>query len=261
MDENTQNPNPLNFNKSNKVKIENNSNSSGAFLLMVGIIVAAIILSYGLRNIKEKGESITVKGYAEMTIKSDLAVWRITINSRKTILSESYNNLVSSKSKIREYLAKNGISDKVITESSLSSYTIYDNINGTETSNVKGYNMSQSIIITTNDIQKVTQLSLKINELLSEGIEFNSNPPEYYVSDIGKYKMQMLGEALKDAQKRAEVIAKSVGNSISGIKYAKQGIFQITPLNSTEISDWGVNDVSSIEKSIKSVVDAAFYIK
>lgn len=240
---------------------QNQNNNGGYLFLMLGLIIAAIILSVGFGNIKEKGETITVKGYAEMTIKSDYTVWEITINARQPSLAESYKKITTSKARIREYLNNNGITNDIISESSLSSFTIYkDEANG-GFSEVVAYNMVQSLIITTKDIQKITDLSLKINDLLSEGIELNSQPPKYYISDIGKYKIKMLGEALRDAQKRAEVIASSVGNKISGIKYARQGIFQITPQNSTEISDWGMNDETSISKSIKSVVDAAFYVK
>jgi hypothetical protein len=236
------------------------SQSSNLFL-MLGLIVAAIILAIGMGNIKDKGESITVKGYAEMTLKSDLTVWNITINSRMLTLAASFEKLKDSKTRLVNYLIQNGITKEMISESSLSNFTLYNySANGAET-DVKGYNMTQSLIITSKDIAKIQELSLKINDLLAEGIDFNSNPPEFYVSDIGKYKVQMLGEALKDAQIRARSIAKSVGNDIGGIRYAKQGIFQITPLNSTEISDWGMNDVSAVEKSIKSVVDAAFYVK
>lgn len=240
---------------------ENQNNQRGYLFLMLGIIIASVILAFGMGKIKDTGDSITVKGYAEMTLKSDLTVWNITINSRKNTLAESFEKLKNSKSRLIEFLKQNGITPDMISESSLSNFTIYNyNAAGAET-DVKGYNMTQSLIITSKNIAKIQELSLKINDLLAEGIEFNSNPPEFYVSDIGKYKVKMLGEALKDAQVRAQAIAKSVGNDIGGIRYARQGIFQITPINSTEISDWGMNDVSAVEKSIKSVVDAAFYVK
>jgi hypothetical protein len=39
------------------------------------------------------------------------------------------------------------------------------------------------------------------------------------------------------------------------------GVFQITPRFSTEISDYGVNDVSSIDKDVTAVVRATFVIR
>lgn len=233
------------------------NNVVGYLILTIGIIVSAIVLSYGFGKITDKSEVITVKGYAEMQIKSDYAIWNIVINSRSYVMAETYSILLQNKARVTDFLSQNGFSKDLIEESSINNYTLTDY----ETNSIRGYSMSQNLIIKSNDLTKIQKLSKDINNLLSEGIDFNSNPPEYYISDLGKYKVQMLGIALKDAQKRAEEIAKSVGNNVGGIKSARQGIFQITPLHSTEISDWGMNDVSSVEKSIKSVVDASFYVK
>ncbi|MFA5160529.1 MAG: SIMPL domain-containing protein, partial [Candidatus Omnitrophota bacterium] len=42
---------------------------------------------------------------------------------------------------------------------------------------------------------------------------------------------------------------------------AKMGVFQITPVNSTEISDWGMNDTTSLDKKVTAVVNASFSIE
>lgn len=39
------------------------------------------------------------------------------------------------------------------------------------------------------------------------------------------------------------------------------GVFQITPLYSTEVSDYGINDTTSIDKEITAVVNCEFIIK
>jgi uncharacterized protein len=38
-------------------------------------------------------------------------------------------------------------------------------------------------------------------------------------------------------------------------------VLQITPKNSNQVSDYGMNDVSSIEKEITAVVNASFQIR
>jgi len=241
--------------------MENKANN-GYLFLTVGIIIASIILAYGLMNIKGNDSVVSVKGYAEINVTSDYTVWRIVVNSRSTVLSEAFASLTKNKQRVYQYLESNGINREQIGETSLFTETInnYDR-NDYSTASVKGYQMNQSIVVSSKDIAKIQSLSLQVNDLLSEGIDINSTPPEFYVSDLSKYKVKMLGEALQDARKRADEIANSVGNGIGGLKSARQGIFQITPLNSTEVSDWGINDVSSVEKTIKSVVDASFYIK
>ncbi len=243
--------------------MENSKNNNIGYLyLMLGIIVGALILSYGILNIKGNDNSITVKGYAEFNVKSDFTVWRIVVNARSTVLSEAFASIKSGKARVYKFLEENGIKGDQLGETSLFTETInnYDR-NDYSNASIKGYQMNQSIVVNSKDINLVQKLSLQINDLLSEGYDINSTPPEFYISDLSKFKIKMLGEALQDAKQRAKEIANSVGNNIGSLKTARQGIFQITPLNSTEISDWGINDVSSVEKTIKSVVDATFYIK
>ena len=41
---------------------------------------------------------------------------------------------------------------------------------------------------------------------------------------------------------------------------ASQGVFQITPVNSTDVSDTGCYDTTSIDKSVKCVVTLNFQV-
>ena len=63
-----------------------------------------------------------------------------------------------------------------------------------------------------------------------------------------------------NAKKRAESIAKASGNKIGRIRSARMGVFQITPVNSYDVSDWGMNDTSSLEKKVNAVVNVEFAI-
>ncbi|WAM34206.1 hypothetical protein OTK00_000385 [Caldicellulosiruptor morganii] len=71
----------------------------------------------------------------------------------------------------------------------------------------------------------------------------------------------MLSLATEDAVRRAKQIAKSTGSSVERLKSASMGVFQITPLYSTEVSDYGINDTTSIDKEITAVVNCEFIIK
>ena len=70
----------------------------------------------------------------------------------------------------------------------------------------------------------------------------------------------MLGEAAKDAKVRAEKIAASTGNSIGAVRSARMGVMQITAADSTEVSDAGISDTSSIDKDVTAVVNVSFAV-
>ena len=70
----------------------------------------------------------------------------------------------------------------------------------------------------------------------------------------------MLGRATENAKQRATSMASSTGNRIGTIRSAKMGVFQITPPTSTDVSDYGENDTSSLEKKVMAVVSVTFAI-
>ena len=54
---------------------------------------------------------------------------------------------------------------------------------------------------------------------------------------------------------------KSTNNHVGKIESVKMGVFQITPVDSTDVSDMGINDTSTIEKKITAVANVVFQIK
>ena len=54
---------------------------------------------------------------------------------------------------------------------------------------------------------------------------------------------------------------KSNHNRVGKIRSAKMGVFQITPVDSNDVSDSGYNDLSSIEKKVTAVANVSFAIK
>jgi hypothetical protein len=81
-------------------------------------------------------------------------------------------------------------------------------------------------------------------ELLKQGVRFESMPPEYLVTRLAELKKEMLAAATRDARERALQMAQNAGSRIGRLRAARQGVFQVTRVASTEVSDYGVNDTS-----------------
>ena len=71
----------------------------------------------------------------------------------------------------------------------------------------------------------------------------------------------MLAKATEDAKQRATSMANSTGNKIGFMRSAKMGVFQITSVTSTDVSDYGENDTSSLDKKVMAVLTASFAIE
>ena len=102
------------------------------------------------------------------------------------------------------------------------------------------------------------RLEKESTELIRQGIGFRSYDPKYFFTNLEELKLDLLKKAAANSKLRAERLAQSVENKITGIVSASQGIFQITKPNSTETSSWGIYDTSSIEKKVRAVVTIEF---
>ena len=66
---------------------------------------------------------------------------------------------------------------------------------------------------------------------------------------------------LKDALQRANVLVDATGGHLGGLRDVNVGVFQVTAPNSTEVSDYGVYDTSTLRKDVTAVVNVSFALK
>lgn len=236
-----------------------------AAILVFGLIYSSYIVVNGLikvkGNIRGTEKMITVKGSAKKQIKSDLIVWNCSFSYKSPDIVTAYRELNKSMVKVKDYLVNQGINEKDIVFSSISTIPNHRMTEkGQYTNEVESYTLEQSAEIKSNDVDKITQVSRKSTELLNEGVTFRSSPPQYFYTKISDLKVDMLAEATKDAKNRATQIASNTGSKCGYLRSADMGVFQITPIYSNEVSDYGINDTSSLEKEIMAVVTCRFGI-
>lgn len=240
---------------------KSNSQILLAIIISTALIICALILARPVNNFASSKNAITVTGAAKKQITSDLVVWRGNFLAQSAQLPEAYNRLSQDQAKVKKYLLQQGFEEKSIVFSSINTIPLYQiNPNGMQSNVLEGYRLFQSVEIKSNDVEKITEISRTSTELINQGVQFESQPPQYFYTKLNDLKITMLGEAAKDARMRAEQLANNSGGKIGGLRSSKMGVFQITPLNSTEVSDYGINDTSSLEKEITAVVNVEFYV-
>jgi len=244
------------------MSIERNGNIFNAgFAIAVALVLSTIVGAWAYTHAKNGEQTITVTGSARKRIKSDLVVWRAGVSYQATQLSEAYKALSDNVPKVKQYLISKGVQENQITISSITSTTLHEkNSDGEETGQITGYSLRQELMVRSNDVDKIEKLAREATELINQGILLESNPPEYLYTKLGDLKIEMLAEAAKDAKVRAQQIASSTGSSIGSVRTAKMGVMQITPADSNDVSDSGMNDTSSLEKDITAVVNVGFAV-
>ncbi|HEY0050036.1 MAG TPA: SIMPL domain-containing protein, partial [Pyrinomonadaceae bacterium] len=220
---------------------KNNYLFNTGLALAIALVMSSIVLGWFYKSKKDSDDAVTVTGSARKRIKSDLVIWSAGVSYQAPKLADAYSRLSENVPRIKQYLIGKGINENQITISSISSTTMHGrDDNGNETSEITGYSLRQEVEVRSNDVERIGQIAREATELINQGILLESAPPKYYYTQLGNLKIEMLGEAAKDAKTRAEQIAASTGNSIGTVRSARMGVMQITAADSTEVSDSGI---------------------
>jgi hypothetical protein len=108
-------------------------------------------------------------------------------------------------------------------------------------------------------VDRIEAFSRKVTDLIDTGVELYSEPPEYYYTQLGKLKLEMIAAATKDGRARAERIVENAGGRLGRLRYSSLGVFQITVPNSSADFSWaGAFDVTSKRKTASVTIKLQF---
>jgi hypothetical protein len=230
----------------------------------VAMILTAYVLGGAYINRNKKNDTITVVGKAEKNFISDQIVWSGAFSRYSSDLKEAYALLNADRALVKEYLVSKGIDAKTPVFSAVDIEKVYnrdfDN-EGRVHESFAGYRLSQTVEIASKEVNKVEGIAREITELINRGLEFNSQAPDYYYTQLAELKKEMIASATRDAKERAQRIAEESGTSLGSLKSGDMGVFQITAPNSNEEYSWGGSfNTSSKEKNVSITMSLVFNI-
>jgi uncharacterized protein len=233
-----------------------------ASIISISFLISVIIFVSVWSSNQRANQTITVTGSAKKEIVSDLGILRGSISVQSTTAETAYRELEKQKPLLISYLRKKGFPQERIEFFTINSYPIYEMSSaGYQTSTIRGYIYNQRMEIVSEDVNRIKEISLDIPSLIQQGVSFAVEMPEYHYTRIADLKVEVQAAAAADAMVRAEKIAEATGRELGTMRTARMGVLQITPRLSNQISDYGINDLSSIEKAITAVVNASFEIE
>ena len=212
-----------------------------AIIFSIAIIIAAWFLGNSYVDRANPDGTISVTGAGSENFTSDLIVWEGRFSQMSENLETAYNQLNQDKNTVKDYLIEKGIKEENIVFNSVQTNEQREQQyqNGNYVGSIfKGYQLSQSVKIESNDVELIENVSREITELLNKGVQFNSTPPRYYYTKLADLKIEMISKATEDARVRAEKIAENSGGTLGELKSANMGVFQITGQNSGEDYSW-----------------------
>lgn len=232
----------------------------GLVALAVGLVLAGLVTAGALKNLRRADDNITVTGSAKRPIRADYAVWRPSLSAQNLSVNDAFQQVQSGTASVVAFLKAQGVPDSSVTLNPVETSTV-ESYNPNGPPRPPAYRVTQNFEIRLSDVDAMTKLARASSTLVSQGVPLTGSSPEYLYTKLADIRIAMLGEATKDARVRAERIAQSVDLKLGKVRSVRLGVFQITPRNSTEVSDMGVNDVTSVDKDITAVVRVDFGVE
>ena len=230
--------------------------------LALGVVLSSQSIGNAIVRIKMQDAPIQVKGVAEIEVVSDRATWRGTVRARAKTLSQAFEILETGTNKLRAMLVAHEFKVDEINACEVDTTIVFAKNSKAENTNViESYVLSQGTTVRTMNVVSVRDLAFRATDLIKEGVEIDSGAPSYYVSVLESIKLTLLEKATENGYERASLLARGSKSEVGGLISASQGVFQIVPVGSTDISDYGVSDTSTINKTVKAVVTLAYQIE
>lgn len=225
------------------------------------LVISATIWATAYYN-KNDTDSLSVTGSASRQVVSDNAKFSGYFSRIVKIsnLKSGYSQMTSDLKIVQDFLKAQGIAEKDITISTVSMYENYNYNNNNNVQTEKEYNLTQQVEVSLSDVEKITSLAKKTQDLINSGVIFSTNQVEYYYTKLPELRVELLSDAIKDAKARATKMAEATGKKVGVLRSAASGVVQVLPSNSLEISDYGTYDTSKINKNIMVTVRAAFSV-
>lgn len=232
-----------------------------------GLVVSANFATTAWLKIKSS-QFITVKGSARKNIKSDLAIWTGVFTTEADTLLEAQRKLRDDRWKVEKFLNGEGMTNRsfasIVIEEIQASFQFENEVQGQRYRSQQktvGYKLKQTVEVRTEEVDRLTQLNSDSTTLVEQGVFLTTEKPKYVYTKVAEEKIEMLADATRDARARAERISTEGGGQLASLHSADMGVFQITPLNRSDTSWEGMNDTTSVEKTITAVVTASFALK
>jgi len=231
----------------------------GLLAIAVAVVLTANIVSGTIHDARHTRDTISVTGSARKPISSDLVRWSLTVSHEAPTAAAAAKRLRGEVATVRAFLRREGIPPAAISPEVITSQEQAVPL-GHHRRKIN-YRVSQGLDVSTRKLDVVEHAATRVGGLIAQGIDVSAGEPAYISTELTRAKLAALAAATADASKRAEILVHGLGGKLGPIRRTQLGVYQITPRDSTEVSDYGINDTTSREKDVNAVVTATFAVK
>ena len=230
----------------------------GLLAIGIAIVLTAHIFAGTIRDVRHSRDTLSVTGSARVPITANLVRWSLTVAGETPDPATAARILRRQSAEVRAFLRRGGIPADAIEASVVRSEEIVIVLQHHQRRT--RYRVSQELEVSTRQIDVVESVATRVGSLLERGIHVSAGPLAYISTELEKAKLDALDRATAEARRRAEILAHGLGGKLGRMRSSNQGVYQVTPRDSTDVSDYGINDTTSREKDVNAVVSATFAV-
>jgi len=230
----------------------------GLLAIGVAVVLMAHIFAGTVKDTRRSRDTIKVTGSAKKPISANLVRWTLTVSAEAPTAPPAVRRLRRESTVVRSFLRRAGALGGGFSPSVVRSEKIVERLSKTRTRTY--YLVTQQLRVSTRDIDAVEAVSARIAQLIERGIDVSAGSLAYLSTELTQAKLEALDAATQDARKRAEILVKGLGGKLGQMRASSLGVYQVTPRDSTDVSDYGISDTGSREKDVTAVVSATFAV-
>lgn len=234
---------------------------AASIVIAVGLALAGWLAGRGLVESRLGHRTVTVKGFSERLVKSDIGFLPIRFSATGADLETARAALDSAEGSIARYLEAKGFK---ASDWEVQNIRVEDRLTAYNAANVlreSRFVLTEDLVLRSDDVDKLADASRNLGDLVRAGVvltsdQYNSGPSFIYTG-LNELKPVMLTEATKRAREAAEQFARESGAQVGSIFRASQGLFTIGPA----IQIPNERPEKQLEKKVRVVTTITYFLE
>lgn len=225
-------------------------------LVGLGLALSGFFVGEALKEARSAERFVTVRGFAERNVESNLVIWPITFRDTGNDLAELQKTVDSHKTEIRTFLAGSGFKLEEISEMPPQVTDLKAQAYGDGQKREYRYVATATITLRTQDVKAAKKAMESSGKLVLQGIvlaeQDYARSTEFLFTGLNEIKPQMIADATKNAREAAEQFARDSGARVGDIRRASQGLFTIDDRDKGSPDHKKVRVVTTVEYFLKN---------
>ena len=202
-----------------------------ALVIAVGVAAAGWLVGQGMERFRMADRSVTVKGLAELDVKSDFAIWTLGFRRAGNEFGAVQRQLSADRDRVHGFLLEQGFTVDEIELRPLQVQDLLAREWGTRDVALRFTGQGQ-VVVKSARVEAVTLAANRVDPLIEAGVQFfaeneGMSGPRYQLRGFNELKPRLLEEATLNAHDQARKFAADAGATLGTLRSANQGVIRV----------------------------------